>query len=79
MISKVFETCVYSPDLDSMKKFYAGVLGLLLVQEEEDKLICLKVGKSVLLIFNPDKTGTNNGRQLGGIDNASRVAGGKLI
>lgn len=61
-ISKVVETCVYSYDLDDMKKFYAGVLGLQLVQEEEGKLIFLKAGKSMLLIFNPDKTGANYDR-----------------
>jgi catechol 2,3-dioxygenase-like lactoylglutathione lyase family enzyme len=34
-INKVVETCIYSSDLDGMKKFYVGILGLPLVQEEE--------------------------------------------
>lgn len=59
-INKVVETCIYSSDLDSMKKFYAGILGLPLVQEEKGKLVFLQAGKSMLLIFNPARTSTDN-------------------
>ena len=59
-INKVVETCIYSSDLESMKKFYVGILGLSVIQEEEDKLIFLKAGKSVLLIFDPLRTSLNN-------------------
>jgi catechol-2,3-dioxygenase len=58
-INKVVETCIYSSDLESMKKFYVGILGLSVIQEE-DKLIFLKAGKSVLLIFDPLLTSINN-------------------
>ncbi len=61
-ISKVIETCIYSSDLDSMKKFYVGMLGLPLVQEENNKLIFLKAGKSMLLIFDPTRTSFDNER-----------------
>jgi catechol-2,3-dioxygenase len=61
-INKVVETCIYSSDLDSMKRFYAGVLGLPLVQEDKGKLVFLKAGKSMLLIFNPARTSTDNDR-----------------
>ncbi|HEX7032284.1 MAG TPA: VOC family protein [Nitrososphaera sp.] len=61
-INKVVETCIYSFDLDSMKNFYAGILGMPIIQEEEGKLIFLKVGKSMLLIFNPDRTRVENGK-----------------
>jgi catechol-2,3-dioxygenase len=60
-IKKVVETCIYSSDLESMKNFYAGILGLPVIQEEQDKLIFLKAGKSMLLIFDPVRTKTNNG------------------
>lgn len=60
-INKVVETCIYSSDLGSMKNFYAGILGLSVIQEERDKLIFLKAGKSMLLIFNPAITRANNG------------------
>lgn len=61
-INKVVETCIYSSDLDSMKRFYTAVLGLPVVQEEKDKLIFLAAGKSMLLIFNPDRISADNGR-----------------
>ncbi|HEX2106248.1 MAG TPA: VOC family protein [Nitrososphaera sp.] len=60
-INKVVETCIYSSDLESMKNFYAGILGLSVIQEERDKLIFLKAGKSMLLIFDPVRTSANNG------------------
>ncbi len=59
-INKVVETCIYSSDLESMKKFYVGFLGLTLVQGEKGKLVFLRAGKSMLLIFNPARTGTKN-------------------
>jgi catechol-2,3-dioxygenase len=59
-INKVVETCIYSSDLKSMKKFYVGILGLSVIQEEGDKLIFLKAGKSMLLIFDPLRTSINN-------------------
>ena len=60
-INKVVETCIYSSDLVSMRNFYAGILGLSVLQEERDKLIFLKAGKSMLLIFDPLQTSFNNG------------------
>jgi catechol-2,3-dioxygenase len=61
-INKVIETCIYSSDLESMKKFYVDILGLLPIEEERHKLIFLKAGKSMLLIFNPARTSVNNSR-----------------
>jgi catechol-2,3-dioxygenase len=43
-----------------MKKFYTGILGLHLVEEEKDKFIFLQAGKSMLLVFNPSKTMISN-------------------
>jgi catechol 2,3-dioxygenase-like lactoylglutathione lyase family enzyme len=59
-INKVVETCIYSSDLDSMKRFYVDTLGIPLVQEEKGKLIFLQAGKSMLLIFNPERTSVDN-------------------
>ena len=61
-INKVVETCIYSSDLESMKKFYVEIIGLSVIQEERDKLIFLKAGKSMLLIFDPLRTSINNER-----------------
>jgi len=60
-IKKVVETCIYSSDIESMKNFYAGILGLSIAQEDRHKLIFLKAGKSMLLIFDPMQTRANNG------------------
>ena len=59
-INKVIETCIYSSDLESMKKFYVDIVGLSVIQEEIDKLIFLKAGKNMLLIFDPLRTSVNN-------------------
>lgn len=59
-INKVVETCIYSSDLDSMKRFYVGILGMPLVQEEKAKFVFLQAGKNMLLIFNPAKTSIDN-------------------
>jgi hypothetical protein len=39
-----------------MKEFYVNRLGLDLVSEEEGRHVFLKAGKSMLLVFNPEKT-----------------------
>jgi catechol 2,3-dioxygenase-like lactoylglutathione lyase family enzyme len=59
-INKVVETCIYSSDLESMKKFYVDIIGLSIIEEEKDKLIFLRAGKTMLLIFDPAKTSINN-------------------
>jgi catechol 2,3-dioxygenase-like lactoylglutathione lyase family enzyme len=72
---KIIETCIYSSDLKIMKDFYVDYLGLDLISEEKGRHVFLKVGKSMLLIFNPENTriptnsifprsnGSNNSRQ----------------
>jgi len=45
-INKVIETCIYSSDLESMKKFYVDIVGLSVIQEESDKLIFLKAARA---------------------------------
>lgn len=48
------ETCIYSPDLEVIKHFYADMLGLPIINYVEGKHIFFRVGKSVLLCFNPN-------------------------
>jgi len=55
-VNKIIETCIYTYDLEKMKKFYINYLGLDLVSEEEGRQVFLKVGKNMLLIFNPENT-----------------------
>ena len=51
---QIKETCIYSADLDSIKKFYHEQLGLPIIGEVENKHIFFEAGTSVLLCFNPD-------------------------
>jgi catechol-2,3-dioxygenase len=53
---KIVETCIYSCELEKMKDFYVNTIGLELISEEKGRHIFLKVGKSMLLIFNPRNT-----------------------
>jgi catechol 2,3-dioxygenase-like lactoylglutathione lyase family enzyme len=53
---KIIETCIYTLDLKKLKDFYVNGLGLEFVSEEENRSVFLKVGKSMLLIFNPNST-----------------------
>jgi catechol-2,3-dioxygenase len=54
--NKIIETCIYTSNLEEMKNFYINYLGLDLVSEEKGRHVFLKVGKSMLLIFNPEST-----------------------
>jgi catechol 2,3-dioxygenase-like lactoylglutathione lyase family enzyme len=53
---KIIETCIYTSNLQKLKDFYVNCLGLELVSEEKQRSVFLKAGKSMLLIFNPEKT-----------------------
>jgi catechol 2,3-dioxygenase-like lactoylglutathione lyase family enzyme len=53
---KIIETCIYTSNLQKLKDFYVNCLGLELISEEKQRSVFLKVGKSMLLIFNPEKT-----------------------
>jgi len=62
MFRKIVETCIYSSDLEKIKEFYVSI-GLQFISEELGRHVFLKAGKSMLLIFNPDKT-TNKNEQI---------------
>jgi catechol 2,3-dioxygenase-like lactoylglutathione lyase family enzyme len=53
---KIIETCIYTSNLQKLKDFYVNCLGLELISEEKQRSVFLRVGKSMLLIFNPEKT-----------------------
>lgn len=52
----ILEAALYVDDLGKAEAFYGGVLGLERIQRVEDRHVFFRVGPSVLLIFNPDKT-----------------------
>jgi catechol 2,3-dioxygenase-like lactoylglutathione lyase family enzyme len=58
--NRIVETCIYTSNLEEMKRFYINYLGLDLVSEEKGRHVFLKAGKSMLLIFNPENTLNNS-------------------
>jgi catechol 2,3-dioxygenase-like lactoylglutathione lyase family enzyme len=51
--SKIKETCLYVNDLEKAKKFYHELLELPLISYLPDKHLFLRLGESVLLLFDP--------------------------
>ncbi len=52
--NRIKETCLYIHDLERAREFYHGLLGLAIISYVEGKHLFLRVGQSVLLLFNPD-------------------------
>ena len=52
---KIFETVLYSDNLDAAKTFYSQVMGLRLLSQN-DLMLVFSIDESDLLIFNPDKS-----------------------
>ena len=48
------ETCIYTTDLESARRFYHDLLGLEIINYAEGRHIFFRVGYSVLLVFNPE-------------------------
>ncbi len=53
-IKGIKETCLYLEDLERARAFYHGILGFPVIHYEPDKHCFFRVGRSVLLCFNPD-------------------------
>ena len=53
---RIIETSLYVKDLDRAGKFYTEVLGLEVVTKKERRHLFLKAGKSMLLLFQPETT-----------------------
>ncbi|HET9485836.1 MAG TPA: VOC family protein [Chryseosolibacter sp.] len=51
---RIKETCIYIQDLEKARHFYQGTLGLPVINYAEGKHLFLRVGESVLLLFNPE-------------------------
>ncbi len=51
------ESCLYAKDLDGMRSFYEGVLGLPVIAHIPEELVFFRAGNNVLLCFDPDRSG----------------------
>jgi catechol 2,3-dioxygenase-like lactoylglutathione lyase family enzyme len=56
MPDAVLETALYAPDLDAAEAFYGGILGLPRVARVGERHVFFRVGRSMLLVFNPAET-----------------------
>ena len=52
----ILETALYASDLDAAEAFYAGVLGLAVITRVKNRHVFFSLGRSMLLVFNPDET-----------------------
>ncbi|MBN8630736.1 MAG: VOC family protein [Rhodobacterales bacterium] len=52
----ILETALYAADLVAAKAFYGEVLRLSVIAEVPGRHVFFRVGKGVLLVFNPDAT-----------------------
>jgi len=59
-LDHVLEAALYAPDLDQAEAFYGDTLGLEKITRVADRHVFFKVGQTVLLIFNPDRTEVAN-------------------
>ena len=57
----MLETVVYAEDLDAAYAFYNGVLELPLVTREPGRHVFFRCGNAMLLVFNPQATGSPPG------------------
>jgi catechol 2,3-dioxygenase-like lactoylglutathione lyase family enzyme len=48
------ESCLYARDLDKMRAFYEGVLGLEVISHVEGSHVFFRAGDAVLLCFDPE-------------------------
>jgi catechol 2,3-dioxygenase-like lactoylglutathione lyase family enzyme len=54
--SGILETVLYAGDLDAAERFYTGMLGLSLHAKSEGRQLFYRLGRQMLLIFNPEAT-----------------------
>ncbi|MDA1052810.1 MAG: VOC family protein [Planctomycetota bacterium] len=56
---EVLETCLYVDDLSAAERFYADVLGLVLVSRQADRHVFFRCGSTMLLLFDPAASGSS--------------------
>ncbi|WP_415182802.1 VOC family protein [Phaeovulum sp.] len=49
----LLETAIYAKDIDAAEAFYRDVFGLTVVSKADDRLVFLRCGTQMLLVFNP--------------------------
>ena len=57
-LAGILETCVYARDLEAAERFYTGVFGLEVLARMPGRHVFFRCGRGVFLVFNPDRTET---------------------
>ena len=55
-IQFIKEVCLYVSDLERTRAFYENVLGFSVISQVDQRHVFFRVGKQVLLCFNPEAT-----------------------
>jgi len=55
-LSRVLETVLYYTDAERTERFYAGVLGMRLLDREPGRSLFFRIGDGVFLLFKADET-----------------------
>jgi XTP/dITP diphosphohydrolase len=58
--TRVLETAIYGDDLDAMRAFYEGVIGLEVYEAVPGKFVFFKMAEQMLLVFNPGHSATQD-------------------
>jgi catechol 2,3-dioxygenase-like lactoylglutathione lyase family enzyme len=59
--ARILETSLYASDLPAAENFYSQVLGLELFSRLAGRHLFYRLGESMLLIFNPEKSSQSSG------------------
>lgn len=58
-LAAVLETVLYAADLDAAERFYAGLLGLPVDSRKPGLFVFFKIGRAMLLVFDPNASRQN--------------------
>jgi len=56
----ILETVIYARDIDAAERFYTEVFGLEVVQKVPERLVFLRCGRQMLLVFDPEQSRQND-------------------
>lgn len=71
----VLESCLYARDLEAAERFYATVIGLVLLAREPERHCFFRCGQGVVLIFDDRRTSKDAG-EVGGVSIPTHGADG---
>lgn len=74
LITQILETCLYVDDMGKAGEFYSKLFEIETYSKAGERHLFFKIGKSMLLLFNPEKTKTGGEVPAHGASGAGHVA-----